>query len=397
MFFFWKKKQDTPEQQAAEIEAPKTDQQASPVPLEPRPTEQSETRQEQDGEPATTPSPVEEPSAEATPAAPAEEKRPETLTGEPEPAKGFFGRIKSALSQRIRKTREEIVGQIKAAIKAAGKVDEHLLERIEEILIKADVGAETTFKIVEEMREFEARGATGEELIANFKQQLLNIVGTEKHCLTPPAERPWVILFVGVNGTGKTTTIGKLAAEFRAQGKRCLLVAGDTFRAAAIEQLNIWAQRTGSLFVAKQMGADPAGVAYDALNQAIAENVDVVLIDTAGRLHTKTNLMEELKKIVRVVKKIIPNAPHDTLLVLDATTGQNAIQQAKVFTEAIPVTGLVMTKLDGTAKGGVLIGIRNLFSIPVVKIGVGEGIDDLRDFDPKEFVDALFADNEQAE
>ncbi|MGB9692786.1 MAG: signal recognition particle-docking protein FtsY, partial [Candidatus Sumerlaeaceae bacterium] len=308
----------------------------------------------------------------------------------------FFGKLRAALGQRIRKTREEIVGQIKAAVKAAGKVDEHLIERIEEILIRADVGAETTFKIIEEMREFEARGASTDELIANFKKQLLQIVGVQMHRLTPPAERPWVILFVGVNGTGKTTTIGKLAAEFRAQGKKTLLVAGDTFRAAAIEQLGIWAQRTGAELVAKQMGADPAGVAYDAITKAMTENYDVLMIDTAGRLHTKANLMEELKKIVRVVKKLMPNAPHDTLLVLDATTGQNAIQQAKVFTEAIPVTGLIMTKLDGTAKGGVLIGIRNLFAIPVVKIGVGESVEDLRDFDPREFVDALFEDEENA-
>jgi fused signal recognition particle receptor len=346
------------------------------------------------GEPATTTDggldapPTENVATESTaPAEPAEE--------EESPSRGgFFGRLKSALSQRIRKTREEIVGQIRAAVKAAGKVDEHLLERIEEILIKADVGAETTFRIVEGMREFEARGATADELVANFKQQLLDIVGTQPTRLAPPSERPWVILFVGVNGTGKTTTIGKLAAELRARGLRTMLVAGDTFRAAAIEQLGIWAQRTGSDFVAKQMGADPAGVVYDAITKAQAENTDVVLIDTAGRLHTKTNLMEELKKIVRVTKKLMPNAPHDTLLVLDATTGQNAIQQAKAFTEAIPVTGLVMTKLDGTAKGGVLIGIRNLFQVPVVKIGVGEGIDDLRDFDPREFVDALFAEDE---
>lgn len=313
---------------------------------------------------------------------------------EAEKPRGLFGRLRQALSQRIRKTREEIVGQIRAAVKAAGKVDEHLLERIEEILIAADVGAETTFAIIERMREFEARGASADELIDHFKKHLLEIVGTEPSPLVPPPQRPWVILFVGVNGTGKTTTIGKLAGELRDRGMTTMLVAGDTFRAAAIEQLGIWAKRTGSEFVAKDMGADPAGVAYDAILKAQTLGTDAVLIDTAGRLHTKTNLMEELKKIVRVVKKLLPDAPHHTLLVLDATTGQNAIQQARVFTEAIPVTGLVMTKLDGTAKGGVLIGIRNLFPIPVVKIGVGEGIDDLRDFDPREFVEALFSEDD---
>jgi fused signal recognition particle receptor len=191
---------------------------------------------------------------------------------------------------------------------------------------------------------------------------------------------------------GKTTTIGKLAAEFRTKGLRTMIVAGDTFRAAAIDQLKIWADRTGSGFVSKGMGSDPAGTAFDGVTEAVRDGYDVVLIDTAGRLHTKANLMEEMKKVARVIEKVLPGAPHETLLVLDATTGQNAISQARVFSEAVPLTGIVMTKLDGTAKGGVLIGIRNLFPFPVVKIGIGEGIDDLRDFHPQEFVDALFAD-----
>lgn len=307
-------------------------------------------------------------------------------------AQGFFGRMKSALSDRLRKTREDFVGQIRAAVKAAGVVDENLLERIEEILIKADVGAETTMKIIDRMREFEARGADSRELLDTFRTQLLDIIGHEERALVLGVARPHVILVIGVNGVGKTTTIGKLAAEFRARGHKVLLAAGDTFRAAAVEQLEIWATRTGCGFVRKDAEADPAGVAYDAIERGRTGGYDVVLIDTAGRLHTKSNLMEELKKIVRVTAKLQPGAPHDTLLVLDATTGQNAISQAKVFTEAIPVTGLVMTKLDGTAKGGVLIGIRNLFDVPVVKIGVGEGVEDLRDFIPREFVDALFAE-----
>ncbi len=306
--------------------------------------------------------------------------------------RGLFGRMKTALSDRIRKTKEEIVGQIRAAAKAAGKVDENLIEKIEEILIRADLGAETTFKIVEEMREFEARGASVDDLLQSFKQQLHRIVGRGERSLCRIGRKPYVLLVVGVNGVGKTTTIGKLAAEYRAAGLKTMIVAGDTFRAAAIDQLQIWADRTASDFVSKGMGADPAGVAFDAVTKARAEGYDVVLIDTAGRLHTKSNLMEELKKIYRVTDRVLPGAPHETLLVLDATTGQNAISQAKVFTEAIDVTGIVMTKLDGTAKGGVLIGIRNLFEVPVVKIGVGENVDDLRDFNPGEFVEALFAE-----
>lgn len=315
---------------------------------------------------------------------------------EPEPpgasaqSGGLFGRLKSSLGFRIEKTKNEFVGKIKEAIKAAGKVDEHLIDRIEEILIQADVGAETTMRIVTEMKEFEARGASPDDLLKSFKAQLQSILGTETHRLSLGKHKPHVFLIIGVNGVGKTTTIGKLAAEFRTQGLKTLIVAGDTFRAAAVDQLKIWADRTGSGFVSKPMGSDPAGIAFDGIQMAVQENFDVVLVDTAGRLHTKVNLMEELKKITRVSERVLPGAPHSTLLVLDATTGQNAISQAKVFSESVPVTGIVMTKLDGTAKGGVLIGVRNLFKMPVVKIGVGEGVDDLRDFDPKEFVDALF-------
>ncbi|MCX7717001.1 MAG: signal recognition particle-docking protein FtsY [Candidatus Sumerlaeaceae bacterium] len=305
---------------------------------------------------------------------------------------GFFGRIRAALSERIQKTKNHFIGQIKAAVKAASKVDDNLIERIEEILIRADLGAETSMSIVERMKEFEARGATPDELLEVFKKELLSIVERGQRTLTIGAHRPHVILVVGVNGTGKTTTIGKLAAEMREAGLKVMLAAGDTFRAAAIEQLDIWASRTGAAIVKRDMGADPSGLCYDAMEKARDGGYDVLLIDTAGRLHTKTNLMEELKKVVRVIRKVDPTAPHDTLLVLDATTGQNAISQARVFTEALPVTGLIMTKLDGTAKGGVLIGIRNLFDIPVLKIGVGEGVEDLRDFSAQEFVDALFAE-----
>ncbi|NLD62053.1 signal recognition particle-docking protein FtsY [Candidatus Sumerlaeota bacterium] len=323
--------------------------------------------------------------------APVDAKEVESTDRNAEPeAHGLFGRMKAALA----KTRNGFVDRIREVIKAASGVDENLLDSIEEILIKADLGAETTFHIIEQLREFEARGASPNELLQSFKDQLYDIVAKDQDKVTwgKKTDNPLVILVVGVNGTGKTTTIGKLAAEFTEAGKKVLLAAGDTFRAAAIEQLEIWSKRTNSAFVSKKMGSDPSGVAYEACERAIKEGYDVVLIDTAGRLHTKVNLMEELKKIVRVIQKVIPNAPHETLLVLDATTGQNAIQQAKVFSEDTPLTGLVLSKLDGTAKGGVLIGIRNKFDIPVIKIGVGEGVHDLRDFDAREFIDALFAE-----
>jgi len=271
-------------------------------------------------------------------------------------------------------------------------VDEELLEEIEAILIQADLGVETTLKIIESIRQSTtARGINDPKaMIAIFKDALRRIVAADEHPFTVGEARPWVIVVVGVNGTGKTTTIGKIAQRLRVEGKSVMLVAGDTFRAAAVEQLEIWAKRTESDFVKQAMGADPASVCYDALQSAQSRKVDVVLIDTAGRLHTKVNLMEELKKVIRVVKKQIPDAPHETLLVLDATTGQNAVSQARLFTEAVQCTGIVMTKLDGTAKGGILIAIRDLLKIPVLFIGIGEGADDLRPFEPNEFVEALF-------
>lgn len=302
--------------------------------------------------------------------------------------RGFFARLKD----RLVKTKESIVGRIKKVVRLSGKVDDALIEQIEEILIQGDVGVETTTKIIEQLRQREdARKAeTPDQVLAVLKAILRHIAEHDEHVLAIGPERPFVILVVGVNGTGKTTTIAKLARRFRDQGLSTMLVAGDTFRAAAIEQLEIWAKRTESDFVSQCMGADSGSVCYDALQAARARQTDVVLIDTAGRLHTKVTLMEELKKVVRVIKKVLPDAPHETLLVLDATTGQNAISQTRIFGEAVPVTGIVMTKLDGTAKGGILIAIRDLFDVPVVMIGVGETQEDLRDFSPTEFIDALF-------
>lgn len=312
----------------------------------------------------------------------------ETPNPETPARRGLFARLK----ERLSKTKDGIVGRIRKAIGLSGKVDDALIEQLEEILIQGDVGVETATKIVEQLRTREdARKAeTPDQVLAVLKDILRNIVEHHERQLTIGPERPFVILVAGVNGTGKTTTIAKLARRFRDQGLSTMLVAGDTFRAAAIEQLEIWSQRTGSDFVSQEMGADAGSVCYDALQAARSRKTDVVLIDTAGRLQTKVNLMEELKKVVRVIRKVLPDAPHETILVLDATTGQNAISQTRIFGEAVPVTGIVMTKLDGTAKGGILIAVRDLFDIPVVMIGVGESQEDLRDFDPTEFVDALF-------
>jgi len=302
--------------------------------------------------------------------------------------KGFFQRLK----QRLARTKEGIVGRLRKVIPLSGRIDEDLIEQVEEILIQGDVGVETTMKIADRLRESdEARKAEGpDQVMAALKKILLDIIDHRAVRFEIGPQRPFVILVVGVNGTGKTTTIAKIARRLRDRGLSTMLVAADTFRAAAIDQLAIWAERTGSDFVSQGEGADPGSVCYDALQAARSRKTDVVLIDTAGRLHTKVNLMEELKKIVRVIRKQIPDAPHQTLLVLDATTGQNAISQTRIFSEAVPVTGIVMTKLDGTAKGGILVAIRDLFDIPVVMIGVGETQEDLRDFDPAEFLDALF-------
>lgn len=315
---------------------------------------------------------------------PSKDKNPE----KGEEKKRFFSRLK----ERLSKTKNNIITKVKEVIRLRGKLNENLLEDIEEILIQADVGVETTMKIIDRIRE-EARTrgiVEAEKVTPLFKEILSDIIRKNERLLKISDQRPFVILVVGVNGTGKTTTIGKLAKHFKEQGLSTMLVAGDTFRAAAVEQLEIWAERSQSAFVKQAMGADPASVCFDALHSAKSKNIDVVLIDTAGRLHTKVNLMAELEKIVRVIKKVLPDAPHESLIVLDATTGQNAISQMKIFRDSIPISGLVMTKLDGTAKGGILIATRDLFDIPILKIGIGEQLDDLSDFNPEEFVEALF-------
>ncbi|RUR09341.1 signal recognition particle-docking protein FtsY [Legionella septentrionalis] len=312
---------------------------------------------------------------------------------EKQPKQTLFTRFKQGLS----KTRHQLGDGIGRLLLGKKEIDAFLLEELETILLSADIGIETTKNIVQQLSDGLARKqlADGEAVFAALKTQLQTILTGEKQpfALDMATHRPFVILMVGVNGAGKTTTIGKLAKQYQAMGKKVMLAAGDTFRAAAIEQLQAWGERNQITVIAQHTGADSASVIYDALQAAKARNVDVLLADTAGRLHTQQNLMEELKKVKRVMQKLDPTAPHETMLVLDASIGQNALNQARQFHEAVGVTGITMTKLDGTAKGGILFAIANELEIPFRYIGVGEGIDDLRPFSASQFVDAIFNDD----
>jgi fused signal recognition particle receptor len=299
---------------------------------------------------------------------------------------GFFDRLREGLS----KTRQGFAEKVES-IFVGRPVDKETLEELEEAMILSDVGAQTAAEIVQRLKEKYDRGELkGAGSVKDFLEKELASMLGNPHPLVSFGEKPFVILAVGVNGVGKTTTIGKLAARFRDQGASVMLAAGDTFRAAAIEQLEIWAQRTGAQFVKHQSGSDPSAVAFDAVEAAKARLVDVVIIDTAGRLHTKSSLMDELRKVKRVCSKAMAGSPHEVLLVVDATNGQNALRQAQLFNEAIGVTGIALTKLDGTAKGGIVFAIKRELNIPVRLIGVGEGIEDLQDFVPTDFVKALF-------
>jgi fused signal recognition particle receptor len=304
-------------------------------------------------------------------------------------ASGFFSKLK----ERLGKTRSGLVDNIRSIFQGYSKLDESLYEDLEEVLIQADIGVDTALAIVEQMRT-EAKAqkmSEPEQLMGVLKQHLIEILEQgDKSLSWENHEGTHITLVAGVNGAGKTTTIGKLSSKLKAEGKSVLLGAADTFRAAAVEQLVAWSERAGVPIIKHQEGADPAAVAYDTTEAAIVRNVDNVIIDTAGRLHTKVNLMEELGKIQRVIQKKVPDAPHEVLLVLDATTGQNGLQQAIQFTKIVPVTGVVLTKLDGTAKGGIAVAIQKQLKIPIKYIGVGESIDDLQPFDPREFVEALF-------
>jgi fused signal recognition particle receptor len=300
---------------------------------------------------------------------------------------GFFSQLKAGLS----KTRQNFVQRVEELLTGRRKIDEELYEELEEVLIGADVGFNTSIELVSRLRqEVKARKISeSDQLTEILVEQIEDILGEEKP-LVFSSSGPSIFLVVGVNGVGKTTTIGKLAGKLKKDGKRVILAAGDTFRAAAIDQLEVWGERAGVEVIKQKEGADPAAVAYDAIHAAKSRNADVVIMDTAGRLHNKINLMEELRKVKRVIEREIPGAPHEVLLVLDATTGQNALQQAKLFNEVADVTGIVLTKLDGTAKGGVVLGIQGETKIPVKWIGIGEGMDDLRPFIPKDFAAALF-------
>ena len=311
---------------------------------------------------------------------------------------GFFSKDKKdKLDKGLEKTKENVFGKLSRAVAGKSKVDEDALDDIEEALITSDIGVETTLKIIERLQERVAKDKylDTKELNTFLKEEMSLLLdesnnSDEIEFTVPQSDGPYVIMVVGVNGVGKTTTIGKLAHQFKQAGKKVVLGAGDTFRAAAVDQLVIWSERVGVDIVKQDMGSDPASVAFDTVQSAKNKGADVVIIDTAGRLHNKVNLMNELTKIRNVMSKVIPDAPHDVMLVLDASTGQNAIEQAKQFTLATKVDSLALSKLDGTAKGGVVIGISDQFKIPVRYIGVGEGIEDLQVFNKKEFVDSLF-------
>jgi len=315
---------------------------------------------------------------------------------------GFFDRLfgtkeKEQLDKGLEKTKEGFFSKITKAIAGKSQVDDEVLDQLEEALISADVGVDTTLAIIEKIQARVSKdkylGTSELNQILQEEMQAILVVDegdTLRQFEIPEGTKPFVMLVVGVNGVGKTTTIGKLATNFKAAGKKVMLGAADTFRAAAVDQLTIWSERAGVAIVKKEMGSDPASVAFDTINSAIAKDIDIVIIDTAGRLHNKAHLMEELSKIKRVIQKVIPDAPHETLLVLDGTTGQNAIEQARHFSSATDVTALAVTKLDGTAKGGIVLAIANQFKIPVKFIGVGEKAEDLMVFDKKAFVESLF-------
>ena len=389
MAFKWFKKKSAPSQ---------SDDSQTETPEEEIPTEEDAAEPEDDFTEveASPEAAAAEPLAQTSAEEESDTIEPEDRPADPEPTqvseakpkkkRGLFKRLKAGLS----KTRDILTTDIDDLFSRKSSIDDDMLEEIEELLITSDIGVQTAMDLMKIITKRAAKIDGPEALKAVLKEELLALL---EEIQSEPAERsakPHVVMVVGVNGVGKTTTIGKLAARATDRGERVLIAAADTFRAAAIEQLTIWAERAGAEIVKHKANADPAAVAFDSMEAAVARDVDTVFVDTAGRLHTKVNLMEELKKIKRTISKKIPDAPHEVLLVLDATTGQNALSQAKLFHEAIEVSGLALTKLDGTAKGGIVVSISQSLNIPLQFIGVGEGIDDLQPFDPQQFADALF-------
>ncbi|MGR5246217.1 signal recognition particle-docking protein FtsY [Vibrio sp. PNB23_22_6] len=376
----------TPEESVKEeaAEAPATEQKPTEEVAEPveEKTSVEEESVKAEAVSAEAEAEAEEPQAPVAPRVQEQEK----------PTESFFARLKRSLSRT-----KANIGAGFFGLFSGKKIDDDLFEELEEQLLIADVGMNTTTKIINNLTEKASRGdlKDGEALYGLLKEEMAEIlVKVEQPLEIDSGKTPYVILMVGVNGVGKTTTIGKLAKQFQNEGKKVMLAAGDTFRAAAVEQLQVWGERNNVPVIAQHTGADSASVIYDAIEAAKARGVDVVIADTAGRLQNKANLMEELRKIVRVMKKIDDSAPHEIMLTLDAGTGQNAISQAKLFSDVAPLTGITLTKLDGTAKGGVIFAIADQFEIPIRYIGVGEGIEDLRPFETQEFIDALFSREE---
>ena len=361
----------------------------APSEEEPEPEVQAETPK-----PSVVLPPQEEaaPEAESAEAAVAEKGAPAAPVAAPSeaplPAANLFERMRAGLA----KTQSTLVGRVDALLRGRQVVDADFLEELEEILVTADFGIKTTQELIAALQKRLVSGgdARPESMREALKEEILSRLRLEAAPLDPARAKPFVIMVVGVNGVGKTTTVGKLARQFAQQGNKVVLGAGDTFRAAAADQLAIWGERAGVMVVRHAEGADPAAVAFDAARASLARQADILILDTAGRLHTKVNLMEEMKKIRRVLGREIPEAPHETLLVLDATTGQNALVQARLFKEAVEVSGLALTKLDGTARGGMVVAIGAELGLPVRYVGIGEGVDDLRPFDPELFVQALF-------
>ncbi|HCH1967804.1 TPA: signal recognition particle-docking protein FtsY [Vibrio parahaemolyticus] len=373
------------------VEAPSEEQQTEEVAEQAQQTQQTQQTQELEQEPEKAEAATAEAEAEAEAEEPQVPVAPRIQEQE-KPTESFFARLKRSLSRT-----KANIGAGFFGLFSGKKIDDDLFEELEEQLLIADVGMDTTTKIINNLTEKASRGdlKDGEALYGLLKEEMAEILSkVEQPLEIDSSKTPYVILMVGVNGVGKTTTIGKLAKQFQSQGKKVMLAAGDTFRAAAVEQLQVWGERNNVPVIAQHTGADSASVIYDAIEAAKARGVDVVIADTAGRLQNKANLMEELRKIVRVMKKIDDSAPHEIMLTLDAGTGQNAISQAKLFSDVAPLTGITLTKLDGTAKGGVIFAIADQFGIPIRYIGVGEGIEDLRPFETQEFIDALFSREE---